>query len=75
VTENVVDVELAGTVTVDGTVATDGLLLVRVTEAFEGAGPFSVTVAVEDAPPSTVEGLSDSDDTATELGAPGAGMT
>jgi hypothetical protein len=50
------------------------LLFVRATETSEGAGPFSVTVAVEDAPPSTVEGFSTSDETATEPCVPGAGM-
>jgi hypothetical protein len=50
------------------------LLFVRVTETSEGAGPFSVTVAVEDALPTTVEGLSDSDETAIEPEVAGAGM-
>ena len=64
---------MAGTVTVGGTVATDGLLLVKVTETAEVAAPFRVTMAVEDAPPKTVEGLSDSDET-TEPGGSGGDM-
>ena len=45
---NVADVKVAGTVTEDGTIAADGLLLDRVTETPpEGAGPFSVSVPIE----------------------------
>ena len=48
----------AGTVTLDGTVATFTLLLVSVTaEPTLGAGPVSVAVPVEDPPPLTVDGL------------------
>jgi hypothetical protein len=49
----------AGTVTLGGTWASVVLLLESVTCApLEGAGPFSVTVTVEDcAPPTTVVGL------------------
>jgi hypothetical protein len=50
------------------------LLLVRLTETSEGALPLSVTVAVDDAPPTTVEGFSDSDETTIEPGVAGAGM-
>jgi hypothetical protein len=76
VTGNVADVELAATATEVGTVAADGLLLERPTETpLEGAGPFSVTVAVEFAvPPITVAGFSDNDETATEPVVPAGGM-
>ena len=53
----------AGTVTVLGTVATNVLLLERVTDIpFDGAGPFSVTVPVEGLPPLTVGGLRPTDE-------------
>jgi hypothetical protein len=49
----------AATVTFAGTVATAVLLLVSVTDAPPvGAGPFNVTVPVEEVPPFTVDGLS-----------------
>jgi hypothetical protein len=52
----------AATVTLAGTVA-EGSLLVSVTTAPPvGAAPFSVTVPVEDAPPSTVEGLKETEE-------------
>ena len=75
VTVNVADVELA-TMTELGTVAAEGLLLDRATETPPaGAGPFSVTVALELAtPPSTVVGFSDSDETAVTPCVPGAGI-
>ena len=48
----------AGTVTLEGTVATFTLLLVSVTtEPTLGAGPVRVAVPVEDVPPVTVDGL------------------
>ena len=53
------EVALPGTVTFDGVVASEVFPLNRVTTAPEaGAGPSSVTVPWEDAPPKTVAGLS-----------------
>jgi hypothetical protein len=53
----------AGTVTLAGTVATDGLLLERETTAPPpGAGPFRVTLPVEGVPPVTLVGFSASED-------------
>ena len=50
------------TVTVEGTVATEGLLLPSDTEVPPlGAAPVSFTVPVEPAPPTTVLGASDSE--------------
>ena len=58
VTVKVAVVAFAGTVTLAGTCAAAVLLLDRVTTAPpEGAGPFNVTVPVEDVPPITEEGL------------------
>ena len=58
VTVNVAVVAFAATIALDGTCATAVLLLDRVTTAPPaGAGPFSVTVPVEELPPSTDEGL------------------
>ena len=57
-TVNVVLFAPAGIVAVDGTVATDVLLLVSETTApFGGAPPFRVRVAVDEAPPITVVGF------------------
>ena len=58
VTVKVAVVLPAGTVTLASTVATDVLLLVRVTTAPpDGAGPVKVTVPVDDVPPITEVGL------------------
>ena len=63
-------VEPAGTVTLDGAAATDGLLLESATAAPPvGAAPVSVTVPCEELPPVTVEGLSESVESVGELGA------
>jgi hypothetical protein len=54
----------AGTVTLDGTLATGGLLLERETTVPPlRAGPLSVTVPVEGLPPVTLDGLSVSEAT------------
>jgi hypothetical protein len=59
VTVNFTEVAPAGTVVVDGTVATDGLLLERLTtNPPVGAGPEIVTVPVDEAGCLTVAGLS-----------------
>jgi hypothetical protein len=72
-TVNVRLVAPAGTVTLDGTVARDVLLLDKFTTAPPvGAGPVRVTVPVESSPASTVPGLSVSDD---RLAAGGGGVT
>jgi hypothetical protein len=58
VTVNVAVVAFAATVTLAGTCAAEGLLLERATTAPpDGAGPFSITVPVEDVPPITAVGL------------------
>src|ERR1700722_10245224 len=52
----------AGIVTVEGAVATEGLLLARDTEMPPpGATPLSFTVPVELLPPTTVAGMTDSE--------------
>ena len=57
-TVNVAEVALAGTATLVGTWAAEVLLLERATVAPPaGAGPFSVTVPVEEAPPGTEVGF------------------
>jgi hypothetical protein len=57
-TAKVAVVAFAATVTLEGTVATAVLLLLSVTTAPPaGAGPFKVTVPVDDVPPVTVAGL------------------
>ena len=72
-TVNVRLVEPAETVTLESTVATEVLLLERLTTAPPlGAGALSVTVPIESSPPFTVEGLSVSDD---RLPAGGGGVT
>jgi hypothetical protein len=61
-TVNVVLFAPGGIVAVDGTVATDvRLLLSETTAPAGGAAPFSVRVAVEEAPPVTVAGFKVSD--------------
>jgi hypothetical protein len=63
VTINVVDLAPTATVTVGGTVATAVLLLVRATMMPPvGAGPLSVTVPVDGLPPTTLVGLSVTED-------------
>ena len=59
-------VEPAAIVTLAGTVATKGMLLVKVTLMPPvGAGALKVTVPVEGLPPVTVVGFSDTEDNAT----------
>ena len=72
VTEKVAVVDPAGTVTLDTvTWATAVLLLERLTAAPPvGAGPLSVTVPVDPAPPATVLGFSETDNKVT-----GGGVT
>lgn len=68
VTWNVAVVAPADTVTLIGTVAAAVLLLVRVTTAPpEGAAAFSAKVPVEDVPPVTVSGLTETEETAGGL--------
>src|SRR5437660_12393455 len=70
-TVNVALVAPAATVTLEGTVATDVLLLESATCAPpDGAGPLSVTVPVEESPPVAVVGLSDSEESVRD----GAGV-
>jgi len=58
VTVKVAEVAPAGTITLDGTVATFDLLLESVTVVpFDGAGPLRVTVPVDGLPPTTVDGF------------------
>ena len=65
-TVNVIDVSPAGTVTLAGTFAMIGLLLLkRTTTPPSGADPLSVMVPVDVLPPVTVVGLSVSDDNET----------
>ena len=69
-TLNVVLVAPAAIVTLDGTVAAAVLLLESATVAPPvGAAPLSVTVPVEEFPPVTVVGFSDSDERETDAGA------
>jgi hypothetical protein len=71
-TVNVALVAPRGTVTLEGTVATAVLLLESDTSAPPvGAGPVSVTVPVDECPPVTVVGFSESEasETAEEAGA------
>jgi len=58
VTVNVAVLAFAGTITLTGTVASELLLLLSATKApDEGAGPFRVTVPVDEFPPTTELGL------------------
>ena len=67
-TANVALVAPAATVTLEGTLAAAVLLLERVTCAPpEGAGPLNVTVPVDEFPPVTLVGFSETD--ASEVGA------
>jgi hypothetical protein len=50
-----------GTVTIEGTLATAVLLLDSEIKISVGAGPFNLTVPVEILPPTTVEGLRETD--------------
>lgn len=69
-TINVALVAPAATVTLDGTVATLELLLESVTTAPpEGAAPLSVTVPVEEFPPVTFVGLTETEERVTDAGA------
>lgn len=69
VTLKVAEAEPAGTVTLPETVATEVLLLARVTSVPPaGDGPVRVTVAVDDAPPITAVGFSTRDDGVTGTG-------
>ena len=63
VTMNVAELPPAATVTLAGTLATEGLLLESTTTVPPaGAGPLRVTVPVEELPAFTVEGESVNDD-------------
>ena len=69
-TVNVALVAPAATVTLDGTLAAVVLLLESVTSAPpDGAAPLSVTVPVEEFPPVTLVGFSESEERATDAGA------
>jgi len=62
-TVNVALVAPAGTITLEGTLAAPGLLLESATIAPPvGAGPLSVTVPVEEFPPVTLVGFSESEE-------------
>ena len=68
VTANVAVVAPAATVTLAGTVAAALLLASATTAPPAGAAAESVTVPVEPAPPVTLEGFSDTEDTVTGTG-------
>ena len=69
-TVNVAVVAPAATVTLEGTLATVVLLLVSATVAPPaGAGPLSVTVPVDEFPPVTLVGFTESEERATDAGA------
>lgn len=66
---NVALVAPAATVTLEGTVVTEASLLESATCAPpDGAGPLRVTVPVDEFPPVTFVGFSDSEDRATDGG-------
>ena len=68
-TVNVVLVAPAATVTLEGTLAAVVLLLERVTCAPPvGAGPLSITVPVEEFPPVTLVGFSESEERVRDAG-------
>src|SRR5258708_7110252 len=70
VTVNVAFVGLDATVTLDGTVAAVVLLLESATTAPpDGATPLSVTVPVEEFPPVTLAGFTESEERVTDAGA------
>src|SRR5260370_225082 len=69
-TVNVALVAPAAIVTLDGVLATFVLLLESVTTAPpEGAAPLSVTVPVEEFPPATLVGFTESEERGTDTGA------
>ena len=69
-TVNVAVVAPAATVTLDGTLATVVLLVESATWVPPaGAGPLNVTVPVEELPPVTLVGFSESEERATDSGA------
>ena len=59
----------AGTATLEGTLAAPLLLASTTCAPPAGAGPLNVTVPVEEFPPVTVVGFSDSDERETDAGA------
>ncbi len=69
-TVNVALVAPAATVTLDGTLAAVVLLLESVTTAPpDGAAPLNVTVPVEEFPPVTLAGFTESEERVTDAGA------
>ena len=69
-TVNVALVAPAATVTLDGTLAAVVLLLESVTTAPpEGAAPLNVTVPVEEFPPVTLVGFTETEERVTDTGA------
>jgi hypothetical protein len=69
-TANVALVAPAATVTLEGTLAAVVLLLESITCAPpDGAGPLNVTVAVEEFPPVTLAGFSESEEREAGVGA------
>ena len=66
-TVNVAEVEPAATVTLDGTLATELLLLLRETVVADAGAALSVTVPCEEEPPLTLVGFSVSELSVTPL--------